>query len=84
MDKAVLVFSDFEDLSNKEIGEALGLTVPAVKKPVPYIRRAFLFIGQLAFSRHLRYSYPHVEELDATRILRYDDMPVICAVFSPT
>jgi RNA polymerase sigma-70 factor, ECF subfamily len=46
LDKAVLVLSDFEDLSNKEIGEALGLTVPAVKAR---LHRARLFLrGQLA------------------------------------
>jgi len=46
MDKAVLVLSDFEDLSNKEIGEALGLTVLAVKAR---LHRARLFLrGQLA------------------------------------
>lgn len=31
LDKAVVVLSDFEDLSNRDIGEALGLSVPAVK-----------------------------------------------------
>ena len=42
----MLVLSDFEDLSNKEIGEALGLTVPAVKAR---LHRARLFLrGQLA------------------------------------
>ena len=46
LDKAVLVLSDFEDLSNKEIGEALGLTVLAVKAR---LHRARLFLrGQLA------------------------------------
>jgi RNA polymerase sigma-70 factor, ECF subfamily len=46
LDKAVLVLSDFEDLSNKEIGEALGLTVPAVKAR---LHRARLFLrGQLS------------------------------------
>ena len=46
MDKVVLVLSDFEDLSNKEIGEALGLTVLAVKAR---LHRARLFLrGQLA------------------------------------
>jgi RNA polymerase sigma-70 factor, ECF subfamily len=46
LDKAVLVLSDFEDLSNKEIGEALGLTVVAVKAR---LHRARLFLrGQLA------------------------------------
>ncbi len=46
LDKAVLVLSDFEDLSNKEIGEALGLTVLAVKAR---LHRARLFLrSQLA------------------------------------
>ena len=46
LDKAVLVLSDFEDLSNKEIGEALGLTVLAVKAR---LHRARLCLrGQLA------------------------------------
>jgi RNA polymerase sigma-70 factor, ECF subfamily len=46
LDKAVLVLSDFEDLSNKEIGEVLGLTVPAVKAR---LHRARLCLrGQLA------------------------------------
>jgi RNA polymerase sigma-70 factor (ECF subfamily) len=46
LDKAVLVLSDFEDLSNKEIGEALGLTELAVKAR---LHRARLFLrGQLA------------------------------------
>ena len=46
LDKAVLILSDFEDLSNKEIGEALGLTVLAVKAR---LHRARLFLrGQLA------------------------------------
>ena len=46
LDKAVLVLSDFEDLSNKEIGEALGLTVLAVKAR---LHRGRLFLrGQLA------------------------------------
>lgn len=46
LDKAVLVLSDFEELSNKEIGETLGLTVPAVKAR---LHRARLFLrGQLA------------------------------------
>jgi RNA polymerase sigma-70 factor (ECF subfamily) len=46
MDRAVLILSDFEDLSNKEIGEALGLTVLAVKAR---LHRARLFLrGQLA------------------------------------
>lgn len=46
LDKAVLVLSDFEELSNREIGAALGLTVPAVKAR---LHRARLFLrGQLA------------------------------------
>jgi RNA polymerase sigma-70 factor (ECF subfamily) len=46
LDKAVLVLSDFEELSNRNIGEALGLTVPAVKAR---LHRARLFLrGQLA------------------------------------
>ncbi len=46
LDKAVLVLSDVEDLSNKEIGEALGLTVPAVKARLH--RARLLLRGQLA------------------------------------
>jgi RNA polymerase sigma-70 factor (ECF subfamily) len=46
LDKAVLVLSDCEDLPNREIGEALGLTVLAVKAR---LHRARLFLrGQLA------------------------------------
>jgi RNA polymerase sigma-70 factor (ECF subfamily) len=46
LDKAVLVLSDFEELSNRDIGDALGLTVPAVKAR---LHRARLFLrGQLA------------------------------------
>ena len=46
LDRAVLVLSDFEELPNREIGEALGLTVPAVKAR---LHRARLFLrGQLA------------------------------------
>ena len=46
LDKAVLVLSDLEELSNREIGAALGLTVPAVKAR---LHRARLFLrGQLA------------------------------------
>lgn len=41
LDKAVLVLSDFEELSNRDIGEALGLTVPAVKAR---LHRARLFL----------------------------------------
>jgi RNA polymerase sigma-70 factor (ECF subfamily) len=48
LDKAVLVLSDFEELSNKDIGEALGLTIPAVKAR---LHRARLFLrGRLAVS----------------------------------
>jgi len=48
LDKTVLVLSDFEDLSNKEIGATLGLTVLAVKAR---LHRARLFLrGQLAVS----------------------------------
>ena len=46
LDKAVLVLSDFEELPNRDIGAALGLTVPAVKAR---LHRARLFLrGQLA------------------------------------
>jgi RNA polymerase sigma-70 factor (ECF subfamily) len=46
LDKAVLVLSDLEELSNQEIGDTLGLTVPAVKAR---LHRARLFLrGQLA------------------------------------
>src|SRR5713226_5756519 len=46
LDKAVLVLSDFEELLNREIGEALGLTVLAVKAR---LHRARLVLrGQLA------------------------------------
>jgi RNA polymerase sigma-70 factor (ECF subfamily) len=46
LDKAVLVLSDFEELSNRDIGDVLGLTVPAVKAR---LHRARLFLrGQLA------------------------------------
>jgi len=46
LDKAVLVLSDFDELPNREIGEALGMTVPAVKAR---LHRARLFLrGQLA------------------------------------
>jgi RNA polymerase sigma-70 factor (ECF subfamily) len=31
LDRAVLVLSDFEELSNRDIGDVLGLSVPAVK-----------------------------------------------------
>jgi RNA polymerase sigma-70 factor (ECF subfamily) len=46
LDKAVLVLSDVEELPNREVGEALGLTVPAVKAR---LHRARLFLrGRLA------------------------------------
>jgi len=46
LDKAVLVLSDFEDLSNREISEVLGLTILAVKAR---LHRSRLFLrGQLA------------------------------------
>ncbi len=46
LDKAVLVLNDFEDLSNREISEVLGLTVLAVKAR---LHRSRLFLrGQLA------------------------------------
>ncbi len=48
LDKAVLGLSDFEDLSNREIGEVLGLTVLAVKAR---LHRSRLFLrGQLAIA----------------------------------
>ncbi|MGE3539148.1 MAG: RNA polymerase sigma factor [Candidatus Tectimicrobiota bacterium] len=54
LDKAVLVLSDFEERSNREIGEMLGLTVPAVKAR---LHRARLFLrGQLAVA--LGYTQP--------------------------
>ena len=47
--KAVLVLSDFEERSNRDIGDALGLTVPAVKAR---LHRARLFLrGQLGGAR---------------------------------
>ncbi len=46
VDKSVVVLSDLEGISNREIGEALGLTVPAVKTR---LHRARLFLrGKLA------------------------------------
>jgi RNA polymerase sigma-70 factor (ECF subfamily) len=46
LDKAVVILSDVEELSNQEIGEALGLSVPAVKAR---LHRARLCLrGQLA------------------------------------
>ncbi len=51
LDKAVLVMSDLEDMSNREIGEILGLSVLAVKAR---LHRARLFLrGKLA--AHLGY-----------------------------
>jgi RNA polymerase sigma-70 factor, ECF subfamily len=48
LDRAVLVLSDFEELSNRDIGDALGLSVPAVKSR---LHRARLFLrGKLAVS----------------------------------
>jgi RNA polymerase sigma-70 factor (ECF subfamily) len=48
LDKAVQVLSDFEALSNREIGEVLGLTVLAVKAR---LHRSRLFLrGQLAIA----------------------------------
>jgi RNA polymerase sigma-70 factor (ECF subfamily) len=46
VDKAVLVLSDVEELSNREIGEILGLSVQAVKAR---LHRARLYLrGQLS------------------------------------
>jgi RNA polymerase sigma-70 factor (ECF subfamily) len=46
VDKAVVVLSDVEELSNRDIAQALGLTVPAVKAR---LHRARLFLrGKLA------------------------------------
>jgi RNA polymerase sigma-70 factor (ECF subfamily) len=48
LDRTVLVLSDFEDLSNQEIGDVLGLSVLAVKAR---LHRARLFLrGKLAAS----------------------------------
>lgn len=48
LDKAVLVLSDVEELSNRDIGDALGLSIPAVKAR---LHRARLFVrGKLATS----------------------------------
>jgi RNA polymerase sigma-70 factor (ECF subfamily) len=41
LDKTVVVLSDFEELSNKDIGNILGLSVPAVKAR---LHRARLFL----------------------------------------
>jgi RNA polymerase sigma factor (sigma-70 family) len=46
VDKAVLVLSDIEELSNRDIGAMLGLSVPAIKAR---LHRARLFLrGKLA------------------------------------
>lgn len=46
LDRAVLVLSDFEELSNRDIGDVLELSVPAVKAR---LHRARLFLrGKLA------------------------------------
>lgn len=48
VDKAVIVQSDLEGLSNRDIGDALGLSIPAVKAR---LHRARLFLrGRLATS----------------------------------
>lgn len=48
LDKAVVVLSDLDGLANKEVGKALGLSVPAVKSR---LHRARLFLrGKLAVS----------------------------------
>lgn len=48
LDKAVLVLSDFEELSNRDIAEVLGLSVSAVKAR---LHRSRLFLrGRLAVS----------------------------------
>lgn len=48
VDKAVVVLSDLEGIPNREVGKALGLTVPAVKTR---LHRARLFLrGKLAVS----------------------------------
>jgi RNA polymerase sigma-70 factor (ECF subfamily) len=48
VDKAVIVQSDLEGLSNRDIGDALGLSIPAVKAR---LHRARLFLrGKLAVS----------------------------------
>lgn len=46
VDKAVVVMSDLEGLSNREIGETIGLTVPAVKARLH--RARLLLRGRLA------------------------------------
>jgi len=48
VDRAVVVMSDLEGMSNREIGEALGLTIQAVKAR---LHRARLFLrGKLSAS----------------------------------
>jgi RNA polymerase sigma-70 factor (ECF subfamily) len=48
VDKAVIVLSDLEGISNREIGESLALSIPAVKAR---LHRARLFLrGKLAVS----------------------------------
>ena len=48
LDKAVVVLSDLEELSNQEIGAILELSIPAVKAR---LHRARLYLrGQLAVS----------------------------------
>jgi RNA polymerase sigma-70 factor, ECF subfamily len=48
VDRAVVVMSDLEDMSNREVGEALGLTIQAVKAR---LHRARLFLrGKLSVS----------------------------------
>jgi RNA polymerase sigma-70 factor (ECF subfamily) len=48
VDKAVIVSSDLEGISNREIGESLRLSIPAVKGR---LHRARLFLrGRLAVS----------------------------------
>jgi RNA polymerase sigma-70 factor (ECF subfamily) len=48
VDRAVVVMSDLEDMSNREVGEALGLTIQAVKAR---LHRARLFLrGKLSAS----------------------------------
>jgi RNA polymerase sigma-70 factor (ECF subfamily) len=52
VDKSVVVLSDLEGMSDKEIADVLGLTVPAVKTR---LHRARLFLrGKLAV--HMGYS----------------------------
>lgn len=47
-DRAVLIMSDLEDMSNREIGEALGLTIQAVKARLH--RARLLLRGKLSAS----------------------------------